>query len=217
MQKEGQIVSVALSIAGSDSGAGAGIQADLKTFSAMGVYGSTVITVVTAQNTQGVHDVFPLPVDVVLRQLNAVCSDFQIAAAKTGALGNSHLIRTVAGFLKTCPLQLVVDPVMVSKHGYGLMNAAGIATLRDFMPPLTRLLTPNLHEAAALTELPPAVDRRTMLATAEALGRQGWRACVIKGGHLDGEALDLLWDDGTEVWLPGKRIDTPHLHGTGCT
>jgi hydroxymethylpyrimidine/phosphomethylpyrimidine kinase len=208
---------VALSVAGSDSGAGAGIQADLKTFSAHGVYGCTALTVVTAQNTQGVNDVFALPADVVLRQLSAVCDDFNIAAAKTGALGNSHLIRTIAGFFRDCPVPLVVDPVMISKHGYPLLDGASISTLREFFPPLTRLITPNIHEAASLTDLPPAVDRRTMVATAEELGRQGWRACVVKGGHLEGEALDLLWDDGAETWLSGKRIDTPHLHGTGCT
>jgi hydroxymethylpyrimidine/phosphomethylpyrimidine kinase len=208
---------VALTIAGSDSGAGAGIQADLKTFSALGVYGCTVLTVITAQNTQGVSDVFALPADVMLKQLDAVLSDFDVAAAKTGALGNAHLIRVLAEYLRERSLGLVVDPVMISKHGYPLMDQAGIDTLKELMPRVTKLITPNLHEAAALTGLPTATDRKSMSATAEALGRAGWRACVVKGGHLAGEALDLLWDDGIEVWLPGKRVETQHLHGTGCT
>jgi hydroxymethylpyrimidine/phosphomethylpyrimidine kinase len=208
---------VALTIAGSDSGAGAGIQADLKTFSALGVYGCTVLTVVTAQNTQGVSDVFALPADVMLKQLEAVFSDFDVAAAKTGALGNAHLIRILAGFLRDHSAQLVVDPVMVSKHGYPLLNEQAVEGLKDHLPQLTRLITPNLHEAAALTGLPLATDRDSMRTTAEALGRTGWRACVIKGGHLEEDATDLLWDDGIEVWLPGRHIPTPHLHGTGCT
>lgn len=208
---------VALTIAGSDSGAGAGIQADLKTFSAHGVYGCSVLTVVTAQNTREVRDVFSLPADVVLKQLDAVLSDFDVAAAKTGALGNAHLIRVIAEYLREHALQLVVDPVMISKHGFALMGEPGVAALKELFPPLTRLITPNLHEAAALSGLPLAVDRASMRATAEALGRAGWRACVVKGGHLEGDAVDLLWDDGVEGWLPGRRIATQHLHGTGCT
>ena len=204
-------------MAGSDSGAGAGIQADLKTFSALGVYGCSVLTVITAQNTQGVSDVYPLPADVMLKQLDAVLSDFDIAAAKTGALGNAHLVRVLAEYLRAHPLTLVVDPVMISKHGFPLLDNNAVETMKLLMPPTARLVTPNLHEAAALSGLPMATDRASMSATAQELGRRGWRACVVKGGHLEGEALDLLWDDGTEVWLPGKRIDTPHLHGTGCT
>jgi hydroxymethylpyrimidine/phosphomethylpyrimidine kinase len=217
VQLNGKQQPVALTIAGSDSGAGAGIQADLKTFSAHGVYGCTVITVVTAQNTQGVTDVFALPADVMLKQLAAVFCDFKVAAAKTGALGNAHLIRILAGFLREQNVPLVVDPVMISKHGFTLLNQHAVDTLQEELPPLTRVITPNLHEAAALSGLPLATDRDSMRATAEALAKMGWRAALIKGGHLEGEASDLLWDEGIEVWLPGKRIDTQHLHGTGCT
>ena len=208
---------MALTIAGSDSGAGAGIQADLKTFSALGVYGCTVLTVVTAQNTQGVNDVFALPADVVLKQLSAVLDDFDVAAAKSGALGNAHLIRILAGFLRERNVPLVVDPVMISKHGYPLLDQQAVETLKEYLPSVTRLVTPNLHEASALSGLPIATDRASMLLTAAKLGKAGWRACVIKGGHLEDDATDLLWDDGIEVWLPGKHIGTQHLHGTGCT
>ena len=201
---------VALTIAGSDPSGGAGIQADLKTFHQHRVYGAAVLTLITVQNTVGVSRVECLDPELVSRQIEAVLSDLPVAATKTGALGNAEIIRAVARAVRG---PLVVDPVMVSKHGAPLLAPAAVAALRDDLFPVAALVTPNLPEAEALTGLAIG-DRAAML---EAARRIPARAVLLKGGHLAGEAADLLWSDGQARWYPGERYDTAHTHGTGCT
>ncbi|MCC7478430.1 bifunctional hydroxymethylpyrimidine kinase/phosphomethylpyrimidine kinase [bacterium] len=216
---------VALSIAGSDSGAGAGIQADLKTFSSLGVYGCTVLTVVTAQSTSSVDMVEALPAALVRQQLETVFSDFRVSAAKTGALGSRKLIETVAGFLSALPQRpaLVVDPVMISKHGFRLIDEDAVDVLKTRLFPLATVITPNLHEAAALTGRESIEGRQQMQAAAEELLGLGCGAVLLKGGHSSAAPDDLLLqargDAGRHgvLWLSGERIDTQHTHGTGCT
>lgn len=217
---------VALTIAGSDSGAGAGIQADLKTFSSLGVYGCTVLTVVTAQSTSSVDAVHALPPELLEQQLKTIFSDFRVAAAKTGALGNAELISTLARFLAALPQRpaLVLDPVMISKHGFRLMAEDAVEVLKQQLFPLATVVTPNLHEAAALTGRESVVSREEMLEAAHELLKLGCGAVLIKGGHSGGEPNDLLLqargrsaDSAGVLWLNGERIDTTHTHGTGCT
>jgi len=209
---------VALTIAGSDSGGGAGIQADLKTFAAHGVYGCTVLTLVTAQNTRSVQSVQVLPPELVLAQLEAVYGDFTVAALKTGALGNAAVIVALAEYLRGMhPLELVIDPVMISKHGDSLLNEDAVTVLRDELFPLALVVTPNLHEAAALAGINEVHDRKTMLTAANAIAAYGCRAVVIKGGHMAGEPADLLWYQNQATWIAGERVESPHTHGTGCT
>jgi hydroxymethylpyrimidine/phosphomethylpyrimidine kinase len=201
---------VALTIAGSDPSGGAGIQADLKTFHQHRVYGAAVITLITVQNTVGVSRVECLDPELVAQQMEAVQSDLPVGAAKTGALGNAVIIRAVA---RTVRGPLVVDPVMVSKHGAPLMAAEAVAALREDLFPVAALVTPNLPEAEALTGM-VIRDRAAMV---EAARRIPARAVLLKGGHLAGEAADLLWFAGVERWYTGERFETPHTHGTGCT
>jgi hydroxymethylpyrimidine/phosphomethylpyrimidine kinase len=197
---------VALTIAGSDPSGGAGIQADLKTFHQFGVYGEAVLTLVTVQNTTRVSRVEMLPEDLVLEQIAAVLEDIPPAAAKTGALGTPAMVRAVARAAASFRFPLVVDPVMVSKHGAPLGGGAWEELL-----PHAALVTPNLPEAEALTG---TADLRL---AAERLVGMGARAALIKGGHSAGDALDLLYDGRNFVEFPAPRIDTPHTHGTGCT
>jgi len=201
---------VALTIAGSDPSGGAGIQADLKTFHQHRVYGAAVITLITVQNTVGVTRVDCLDPDLVRQQIEAVLTDLPVAAVKTGALGNAAVIRAVARAVKG---PVVVDPVMVSKHGASLLAAEAVAALLADLFPVAALVTPNLPEAEALT----GMVIRDRAAMAEAARRIPARAVLLKGGHLAGEASDLLWFDGVERWFPGERYETAHTHGTGCT
>jgi hydroxymethylpyrimidine/phosphomethylpyrimidine kinase len=201
---------VALTIAGSDPSGGAGIQADLKTFHQHRVYGAAVITLITVQNTIGVTRVECLDPELVTQQIAAVQSDLPVGASKTGALGNAGIIRAVAQAVRG---PLVVDPVMVSKHGAPLLAAEAAQALIDDLFPVAALVTPNLPEAEALTGM-VIRDRAAMV---EAARRIPARAVLLKGGHLAGEAADLLWFDGIERWYTGERFDTPHTHGTGCT
>jgi hydroxymethylpyrimidine/phosphomethylpyrimidine kinase len=197
---------VALTIAGSDPSGGAGVQADLKTFHQFGVYGEAVITLVTVQNTTRVARVEILPEDLVLEQIAAVIEDIPPAAAKTGALGSPEMVRVVARAAATFDFPLVVDPVMVSKHGASLGGGAWEQLLRH-----AALVTPNLPEALELTG---TADMRT---AAERLVRMGARAALIKGGHRRGDATDVLFDGAEFTEFPAPRIDTRHTHGTGCT
>jgi hydroxymethylpyrimidine/phosphomethylpyrimidine kinase len=196
----------ALTIAGSDPSGGAGIQADLKTFHQFGVYGEAVITLVTVQNTARVSRVEILPEDLVLEQIAAVLEDIPPAAAKTGALGSPGMVRAVARAAAAFRFPLVVDPVMVSKHGAPLGGGAWEELL-----PHAALVTPNLPEAEALTGM---TDIRR---AAERLVAMGARAALIKGGHSGGDALDVLFDGSEFTDFPAPRIDTRHTHGTGCT
>jgi hydroxymethylpyrimidine/phosphomethylpyrimidine kinase len=196
----------ALTIAGSDPSGGAGIQADLKTFHQFGVYGEAVITLVTVQNTARVSRVEILPEDLVLEQIAAVLEDIPPAAAKTGALGSPGMVRAVARAAAAFRFPLVVDPVMVSKHGAPL----GGGSWEELLPHAA-LVTPNLPEAEALTGM---TDIRR---AAERLVAMGARAALIKGGHSGGDALDVLFDGSEFTDFPAPRIDTRHTHGTGCT
>ncbi len=205
-----------LTIAGSDPSGGAGIQADLKTFHQFGVYGTSVITLVTVQNTTRVSRVEVLPPDLVTEQIRAVLDDIPPQAAKTGALGSREIVEAVARLAGDFQFPLVVDPVMISKHGKPLMAQEAFEALRTLLLPKAYLITPNLHEASALTGF-RVDDRPGMQRAAEAILRMGAKAVLVKGGHLEGDANDLLLAGGVVFELPGARIDTLHTHGTGCT
>jgi len=207
---------VALTLAGSDPSGGAGLQADLKTFHQFGVYGMAVVTLLTVQNTRRVSAVDPVSADLVRAQAVAVLEDLPPGAAKTGALGSAGVIEAVAELAAGWSFPLVVDPVMISKHGAPLLDAAAAGALRGRLLPRATLVTPNLPEAEALTGRPVA-DRGAMREAARALLDLGPRAVLLKGGHLAGEAADLLLYPGGEHWFTAARIETPHTHGTGCT
>ncbi|MEX0991413.1 MAG: bifunctional hydroxymethylpyrimidine kinase/phosphomethylpyrimidine kinase [Actinomycetota bacterium] len=207
-----------LSIAGSDSGGGAGIQADLKTFSALGVYGMTAVTAVTVQNTEGVSAFEELSPQIVGDQIRAVVDDIGVAAAKTGMLASAAIIEAVAEALRETQVpNLVVDPVFVSKHGDPLLHADAVEALRMRILPLATLVTPNLHEAGGL--IGATIDTREQMEEAARLILGfGSAAVLVKGGHLVGDRADDLFADGaTMEWLSAGRIDTPNTHGTGCT
>lgn len=206
----------ALTIAGSDSGGGAGIQADLKTFAALGVYGMSAITAITAQNTLGVRDAFELPIPLIEEQIDAVLEDIGADAAKTGMLSSAAIIEAVADRARRWNLRLVVDPVMVAKGGAPLLRPDAVATLRAALLPLAEVVTPNLHEAAVLTGHPVATleDMREAARTIQALGP---RAVIVKGGHRTNDPVDVFYDGQRIIELREERIETPHTHGTGCT
>jgi hydroxymethylpyrimidine/phosphomethylpyrimidine kinase len=207
----------ALSIAGSDSGGGAGIQADLKTFSALGVFGMTAVTAATVQNTRGVSGYEALSPATVADQIRAVATDIGVDAAKTGMLASAAIVAAVADAIAETGLpNLVVDPVSVSKHGHALLAEDAVGALRDRILPLATLVTPNLPEAAALAGF-AVEDRDGMRAAAEAIRAMGPAAVLVKGGHLlDERADDVLFDGHDVTWIGAERIDTPHTHGTGC-
>lgn len=211
--------SIALTIAGSDSSGGAGLQADLKTFTVLGVYGASVVTALTAQNTRGVSGIFPVPPDFVAQQIAAVATDLDIGAVKTGMLSNKETVRAVADALKQHRLRpLVVDPVMVATSGDALLEPDAMEALRSELVPLADLLTPNLAEAARLLDQPVAQNEAEMEAQARALVALGCKAVVVKGGHgTEAEAVDILVEGGHVTRLALPRIDTPNTHGTGCT
>jgi len=209
------MIPVALSIAGSDPSGGAGIQADLKTFHQLHVYGTAAITLITVQNTTRVSRVEMLDPALVSGQIDAVLEDLPPRAAKTGALGTAAIVEAVAACSIECPL--VVDPVMIGKHGASLMNSAARDALRRLLLPRAALITPNLHEAAELAGM-PVEDLDQMKEAAIRIGR----SVLIKGGHLADlhpgvDSVDLLYHDGVFTELRADRIDTRHTHGTGCT
>jgi len=208
----------ALTIAGSDSGGGAGIQADLKTFSALGVFGMTAITAVTVQNTKGVSSFEEISPATVAEQIRAVAGDIGVDAAKTGMLASAAIVEAVAEAVEEMRLpHLVVDPVFVSKHGHPLLADDAVDALGRLILPLATLVTPNIPEAAGLAGFD--VDTRDdMRRAAGAILHLGPRAVLVKGGHLEGDrAVDLFVDGAVEEWIDAERIDTPHTHGTGCT
>lgn len=206
-----------LTIAGSDSSGGAGIQADLKTFAAHGTFGMSVITAVTAQNTCGVTKVQDIDCDVVRAQIEAVFDDIHVDAVKIGMVSKPEIIETIADCLeKYRPRIIVVDPVMISKSGYPLLAPEACATLIKRLLPLATLLTPNLPEAEAITGR-KADTGREMQQVAEEIIRLGAKAVLVKGGHLRDKADDLLFDGSESTWFAGERIATKNTHGTGCT
>jgi hydroxymethylpyrimidine/phosphomethylpyrimidine kinase len=209
----------ALSIAGSDSGGGAGIQADLKTFSALGVYGMTAITAVTVQNTRGVTGYEALPPTIVADQIRAVVTDIGVDAAKTGMLASAEIVEAVAGAVaETAVPNFVVDPVSVSKHGHRLLEDDAVGALRERILPLATLVTPNLPEAAVLAGF-EVTSRDLMEDAAEAIRAMGPGAVLVKGGHLRGSttADDVFFDGNRMEWVEADRIETANTHGTGCT
>jgi hydroxymethylpyrimidine/phosphomethylpyrimidine kinase len=207
---------VALTIAGSDPSGGAGIQADLKTFHQLGVYGEAVITLLTVQNTVRVSRVEIMSPVLVAEQIAAVLEDIPPQAAKTGALGSAQVARAVAIMAAQFSFPLVVDPVMISKHGAPLLPEDAVHAVRDHLIPVASLVTPNVPEAEALTgHTIRSLD--DMRAAAQDIYATGCRAVLIKGGHLEGDPIDLLFDDAGFTEFPAVRIITPNTHGTGCT
>jgi len=206
---------VALTIAGSDPSGGAGIQADLKTFHQFGVYGEAVLTLLTVQNTTRLERVECLAPEFVLAQLRAVLADIPPAAAKTGALGNAGIIEAIADIAASFRFPLVVDPVMISKHGTALVSADARTAIGTRLIPRAALITPNLAEAAALTGV-EIRDGHGMRDAARRLRDMGARSILVKGGHLAGAATDILLDGEDWYEFPAPRIATVHTHGTGC-
>jgi hydroxymethylpyrimidine/phosphomethylpyrimidine kinase len=210
---------IALTIAGSDSGGGAGIQADLKTFSALGVYGASAIAALTAQNTKGVNAVFEVPPSFVRAQIDAVFADLAIGAVKIGMLGNAAVVETVAERLshhRGTPV--VLDPVMVATSGDRLLKPDAVEAMRTKLMPLAAVVTPNLPEAAALLDAPEATSEDEMVRQAERLLALGARAVLIKGGHgKAAESADLFVTPTATVRFAAARIATKNTHGTGCT
>ncbi|HVW87547.1 MAG TPA: bifunctional hydroxymethylpyrimidine kinase/phosphomethylpyrimidine kinase [Bryobacteraceae bacterium] len=205
---------VALTIAGSDPSGGAGIQADLKTFHQLEVYGAAAITLVTVQNTLRVSRVEVLSQRLVAEQIDAVVEDIPPAAVKTGALGSADVIEAVASRSFACPL--VVDPVMISKHGAPLLDPDARDALRRRLLPRANLITPNLHEAAEIAGIEVNTPEQ-MKEAAIRIAALGAGAVLVKGGHLEGEALDILFAEGAFTAYRSPRIHTHHTHGTGCT
>jgi hydroxymethylpyrimidine/phosphomethylpyrimidine kinase len=207
---------VALTIAGSDPSGGAGIQADLKTFHQFGVYGEAVITLLTVQNTVGVSRIECMHPDLVTEQIRAVINDIPPGAGKTGALGNREIIQAVAELAQDFHFPLVVDPVLVSKHGSALLAPDSIEILKTRLLPYAFLVTPNLEEAGVLAGM-DVRDLDSMRAAARKIADMGPQAVLVKGGHLAGDAIDILFYEGEWTEFADRRIDTRHTHGTGCT
>jgi len=206
-----------LIIAGSDSGGGAGIQADIKAVTAMGGYAATAITAVTVQNTLGVHGVHPLPLDLIEAQARAVLDDIGTDAIKTGMLGSTETVERVAALLDLSTAPAVVDPVMIAKGGHPLLDETAIEAVRRLMVPRAALLTPNAPEAEVLTEI-EVRDLDGQRRAGERLLELGARAVLMKGGHVPGQSVvDVLMTAEGETLLEGPRVETRHTHGTGCT
>jgi hydroxymethylpyrimidine/phosphomethylpyrimidine kinase len=210
---------IALTIAGSDSGGGAGIQADLKTFSALGVYGASVITALTAQNTKGVSAIHDVPAEFIAAQLDAVFSDLPVCAVKIGMVSQRPAIEAIAvGLERWRPHAVVLDPVMIAASGDRLLAEDAIDMLKRVLIPHALILTPNLPEAAALLDAPIAVTEHDMRAQGERLLALGPRAVLVKGGHADGpESVDLLIEPSAVSRFAADRVATENTHGTGCT
>ncbi len=212
-------IPITLTIAGSDSGGAAGIQADLKSFSANKVYGASVLTALTAQNTLGVTALHNVPAEFITAQIDAVFSDLDVDAVKIGMLSQTPMIEAVAmGLQKHNAETIVLDPVMVTSSGDPLLEDEAVELLRLLLMPKVLLVTPNLHEAARLTDSPVAGTEAAMIAQAETLIEMGANAVLIKGGHGDSaECADLLADQSGQTWFRAARIATKNTHGTGCS
>ncbi|MBB3945463.1 hydroxymethylpyrimidine/phosphomethylpyrimidine kinase [Rhizobium skierniewicense] len=212
------MTAIALTIAGSDSSGGAGIQADLKTFSALGVFGATVITAITAQNTRGVTAVEDISANMIAAQMDAVFSDLDIGAVKIGMVSRIETIETIAAGLRHAGKRVILDPVMVATSGDRLLQEDAVESLRNRLLPLALLATPNLPEAALLSDQPVATNKQDVIRQAEAILKTGVGAVLIKGGHGTGsESVDLLLDGDDVLEFSMPRIDTTNDHGTGCT
>lgn len=211
------MLKTALTIAGSDSSGGAGIQADLKTFSALGVYGMSVITAITAQNTCGVTAIREMDNEIIASQIDAIFRDITVDAVKIGMLSSADIVNEVADGLERYAVKnIVLDTVMISKSGSRLLKTEAIESLRKKMIPKAFIVTPNLHEATELVGF-EVKDQESMKKAAMAIKEMGAQYVVVKGGHLKGDACDLLYDGNEFEILTNKRIETIHTHGTGCT
>ena len=209
---------IALTIAGSDSGGGAGIQADLKTFSALGVFGTSVITAITAQNTLGVRAVEDISPEMVRHQIDAIFDDIAVGATKIGMVSRVATIAVIAERLSRRAVRPVLDPVMVATSGDRLLAADAVGALREQLLPLAALVTPNLPEAALLADTGIAENEQDMIAQAEAILKSGAGAVLVKGGHGDGaESVDILVTNKGTTRYAAPRVQTPNTHGTGCT
>jgi hydroxymethylpyrimidine/phosphomethylpyrimidine kinase len=206
-----------LTIAGSDSGGGAGIQADIKTISAMGCYAASAITAITVQNTLGVQAVHPVPLDILEGQIDAVLSDIGADAIKIGMLHSAEVVNLVADMIGKYEIRnVVLDPVMVSTSGHRLIEEDAVEVIIRRLMPLARVITPNIPEAEILSGLKIG-NKEDILAAAKKIGDTYHCSVLLKGGHSINNANDLLYVDGEMVWFEGKRIDNPNTHGTGCT
>lgn len=211
------MIATALTIAGSDSSGGAGIQADLKTFSALGVFGMSAITAVTAQNTLGVNAIRELDEAIIDAQIAAIYDDIVVGAVKVGMLSSAIIVQTVADALSRYGAKhIVVDPVMVSKSGSRLLRPEAMNALKDMLFPLAEVVTPNLLEASEIAGF-AVTNRQGMEEAARVIHDLGPKYVVVKGGHLDGPACDILFDGHTFACFENERINTIHTHGTGCT
>jgi len=208
----------ALTIAGSDSGGGAGIQADLKTFQELGVFGMSALTAITAQNTKEVTGIYELPPEAVAKQIDAVVTDIGVDAAKTGMISSVPIMEIIASKVKEHRIRhLVIDPVMIAKSGASLLKEEARHALKRLLIPLAEVVTPNLPETEVLTGITPDTEERRKEA-ARRIVEMGARSVVVKGGHLHGrEAVDLFYDGETFEQLSAPRFETRHTHGTGCT
>jgi len=221
MNETGRQTPSAMTIAGSDSGAGAGVQADLKTFAALGVYGTSVLTAITAQNTVAVTAVHEIPTDIIEAQIDAVVSDIGADATKTGMLSSRVIIECVTESLKKYAdvpglRRLVVDPVMVAKSGDSLLKEEAVGTLRNLLLPMAAVVTPNIPEAESLTGLAISTDEDVRKAAKEIVA-MGAASVVVKGGHREGPATDVYYDGRNFTEFTAPRIETANTHGTGCT
>lgn len=210
---------IVLTIAGSDSSGGAGIQADIKTISALGGYAASVITAVTAQNTQGVSGIHAIPLEIIAMQLDAILCDLDVKAIKIGMLADAEIINLVSDKLQEYACEnIVVDPVMVATSGDRLLQESAVIAMQEQLLPLADIITPNLPEAAILAQKVQAVSQVEMFVTAKSLIDQGAKKILLKGGHLEEtDSPDLLMSQSGEHWLEAKRIETKNTHGTGCT
>lgn len=212
------LIKKALTIAGSDSGGGAGIQADLKTFQMLDVYGTSAVTAITAQNTLGVHGIYDIPIEGIAKQIDAVCLDIGVDAVKTGMLSSPEIIEIVSEQIQKHKLaKLVIDPVMVAKGGARLLAESAEKALKEKLLPLAAVVTPNVPEAEAITGREITSVEQMKDAAREIVLVYGAGAAIVKGGHLAGEPTDVLFDGDQFHYLAGERYNTRHTHGTGCT
>lgn len=210
-------IKTALTIAGSDSSGGAGIQADLKTFSALGVFGMSVITAITAQNTCGVTAIRELDDEILKAQIDAIFTDITVDAVKIGMLSNIDIIKTVSNSLQYYNYtKVVLDTVMISKSGSYLLQKNAVVSLKELLLPKALVVTPNLHEATELVGF-DVVNLKTMEQAAAVIWKMGAKNVVVKGGHLMGDPCDILFDGDKMIYFKNKRIETKNTHGTGCT
>lgn len=211
---------IALTIAGSDSGGGAGIQADLKTFSALGVYGASVVTALTAQNTQGVDAIFEVAPAFIVEQIDSVCTDLNVDAVKIGMLHRAEIIDSIASSLESYEIgHIVLDPVMVAKSGDPLLQDEAVEALKTVLIPMASIITPNIPEAAKLLRRKADTVESNMIAAAERLLSLGCGSVLLKGGHsrASSDSVDIFHDGNNAVELASPRVNTKNTHGTGCT